>query len=81
MAFALADSGVSRLTIHNRTMAKAESLAAQIKAAYPGCDARAGSANAAGHDIVVNATSLGLKPDDGFSFDPMTADTRRCSPR
>jgi len=74
VAFALAGAGVTGLTIHNRTAPKAENLAAQIRTAYPGCDARAGSADASGHDIVVNATSLGLKPDDGFSFDQMSAD-------
>jgi shikimate dehydrogenase len=74
LAFALANSGIAALTIHNRTAPKAEMLAKQIGAAFADCEVRHGDRNAAGHDIVINATSLGLKPDDGFSFDLESAD-------
>jgi shikimate dehydrogenase len=74
LAFALADSGVAALTIHNRTRSRAEKLVAEVGAAFPGLDVRAGTANAGGHDIAVNATSLGLKPDDGHSFDLASVD-------
>lgn len=69
LAFALADTGAAALTIHNRTRSKAEKLANDVGAAFPGIDVRVGTADASGHDIVVNATALGLKPDDGHSFD------------
>jgi shikimate dehydrogenase len=74
LAFALADSGVAALTIQNRTASKAEVLAGKVGAAYPKCDVRQGTRNAAGHDIVINATALGLNPDDGFAFDISSAD-------
>lgn len=68
LSFALAHGGAAALTIHNRTRAKAETLAASVAKAYPACAVKVGSDDASGHDIVVNATSLGLKPDDGHSF-------------
>lgn len=69
LAFAFARHGAARLTIHNRTRAKAEQLAARVRAAYPACDTRAGGADPAGHDLVVNATSLGMKEGDALPFD------------
>ena len=74
LAYALADAGAAALTIHNRTRSKAERLVAAVGAAFPGIDIRVGTADAGGHAIVVNATSLGLKPDDGHSFDLASAD-------
>jgi shikimate dehydrogenase len=74
LAFALADAGAAALTIHNRTRSKAEKLVAAVGAAFPGIDARVGTADAGGHAVVVNATSLGLKPDDGHSFELASVD-------
>ena len=74
LAYALADAGAVALTIHNRTRSRAERLVAEVGAAFPGIDVRVGTADAGGHAIVVNATSLGLKPDDGHSFDLASAD-------
>jgi shikimate dehydrogenase len=69
LSFALAASGAAAITIHNRTRSKAEDLVRNVKTAFPGCDVRLGTSDASGHDVAVNATSLGLKPDDGHSFD------------
>jgi shikimate dehydrogenase len=69
LSYALAATGAAAITIHNRTRAKAETLVAGVKAAFPACDVRLGTADASGHDVAINATSLGLKPDDGHSFD------------
>jgi shikimate dehydrogenase len=74
LAFALADAGAAALTIHNRTRSRADTLVAAVGAAYPGIDVRAGTADASGHAVAVNATSLGLRPDDGHSFDLASAD-------
>lgn len=74
LAYALAHSGAAALTIHNRTRSKAENLVAGVSKAFPYCDVRVGTADAAGYDIVVNATSLGLKPDDAQSFNLASAD-------
>lgn len=69
LAFAFARHGATRLTIHNRTAAKAEELAARVRAAYPACVARAGGADPSGHDVVVNATSLGMHDGDALPLD------------
>jgi shikimate dehydrogenase len=74
LAYALADAGAATLTIHNRTRSKAEKLVADVGAAFPGIDVRVGTADAGGHSVVVNATSLGLKSDDGHSFHLASAD-------
>jgi shikimate dehydrogenase len=68
LAFALARAGAAALTIHNRTVARAEELAARVRAAYPACDARAGAKEPRGHDIVANATSVGLADSDPQSI-------------
>src|SRR5262249_30842908 len=49
IAFALAKHGAGRLTIANRTRAKADDLAARVRAAYPSVDI-ATDAGPAGHD-------------------------------
>jgi shikimate dehydrogenase len=74
LAYALAGNGAGALTIHNRTRSKAENLVAGVAKAFPQCDVRLGSADASGNDVVVNATSLGLKTDDPFSFDLASVD-------
>ena len=70
IAFALAESGVSELTIANRTVAKAEDLLRRLRECYPRLPVRIGSAEPSGHDLVVNATSLGLREDDPLPLDP-----------
>jgi shikimate dehydrogenase len=70
IAFALAEAGAARLTIANRTPEKAASLAREVQDAFPGCAAAAGPADATGHQIVIQATSLGLKPEDPPPMDP-----------
>jgi shikimate dehydrogenase len=72
IAFALAEAGAVRLTIANRTPEKAASLAREVHEAFPDCIAVAGPADATGHEIVIQATSLGLKPDDALPMDPAT---------
>lgn len=71
IGFSLADAGVARLGIANRTMAKAKELAGSITAAYPGIPVAASqTAEPRGYDIVVNTTSLGLNDDDPLPLDP-----------
>jgi shikimate dehydrogenase len=70
IAFALAGHGVAALTVANRTAEKAEALAARVQAAVPDCVVAAGPADPDGYDLVVNGTSLGLKPDDPLPLDP-----------
>lgn len=69
IAFALAQAGVSRLIIANRTRAKAEDLAQRVAAFLPATKVEIGSPDPSGHDLVVNATSLGLKDGDPLPLD------------
>lgn len=69
LAYALAAGGAVAITIHNRTRSKAEKLVAGLARTFPACKVALGTADASSHHVVVNATSLGLKPDDGHAFD------------
>lgn len=70
IAFAVAKHGAAALTIHNRTAARADALAARVRAAYPRTHVAAGGTDPSGHDLVVNATSVGMRPGDGPPLDP-----------
>jgi shikimate dehydrogenase len=70
IAFALAEAGVASLTIANRTRSKAEEIVARVTRFFPDRPIRVGTADPTGHDIVINATSLGLKPGDPLPIDP-----------
>ncbi len=74
LAYALAGSGVKRLTIHNRTRKKAENLVAGVGKAFPQCQVALGTSDASGHDFAVNATSLGLQEKDPHAFDLVSVD-------
>jgi shikimate dehydrogenase len=64
VAFAVAEAGAASLTVANRTEARADRLARDIGAAYPAVAVVAGPPDPAGHDVVINATSLGMRPGD-----------------
>ncbi|WP_442579994.1 shikimate dehydrogenase family protein [Mesorhizobium sp. ASY16-5R] len=65
LAFALAEAGVRELVIANRDVEKARGLAAAVSVAYPAASLRAGEADPTGFDMVLNATSLGMRGKDG----------------
>jgi len=67
-ALKLAAEGVSELFLVNRTTAKAEAIAGEIRQRYPGVKVAAGYPKMA-VDLLLNATSLGLKPGDGLPWD------------
>ncbi|MSP49141.1 MAG: shikimate dehydrogenase [Alphaproteobacteria bacterium] len=69
IAFALADAGVRRLAIANRTRANAEALAATTRKFFPAFQVEVGAAVAGDQDLIVNATSAGLTPDDALPLD------------
>ena len=58
--FALAEAGAAEITVHEIDAAKAERLAAGIRAAHPACRAVAGPPDPAVHDMLVNATPIGM---------------------
>lgn len=71
-ALKLAREGVSELHLVNRTISKAEQLAAEIRnmrvnVGYPKGEV----------DLVLNATSLGLKPGDALPFEPKAFELTR----
>lgn len=64
IAFALAEAGVRRLTIANRTRASADALVTAARKFFPGLNVEVGEPKAGDQDMIVNTTSAGLKPDD-----------------
>jgi shikimate dehydrogenase len=67
-ALKLAADGVSELWLVNRTRSKAESVAKEIHERCPAVKVTMGYP-ARAIDLVLNATSLGLKPNDPLPFD------------
>jgi shikimate dehydrogenase len=67
-ALKLAAEGVAELFLVNRTLAKAEAIAGEIRQRYPGVRVAVGYPKMA-VDLLLNATSLGLKPGDGSPLD------------
>lgn len=69
IAFALAEAGARRVTIANRTRAKAQVVVERVRRAFPQADVTVGDADPRDHDMVVNATSLGMRPEDPLPVD------------
>ena len=69
-ALKLAQENVGALFLVNRTRSKAEEVAREIRARFPDiCVTADYPADGAGVDLVLNATSLGLKPADSLPLD------------
>jgi shikimate dehydrogenase len=68
IAFALARAGVARLVVRNRSATKADVLRDEVKHAFPKVATARGEDPVRDCDIAINATSLGLKPDDPLPF-------------
>jgi shikimate dehydrogenase len=75
-AFKLASDGVAALSLVNRTREKAEEIAAEIQQRFPGCSVSTGYPTGP-VDLVLNATSLGLRADDPSPLDSGQFDLRR----
>jgi len=69
IAASLASAGVAELMLFDREPAAAERLRARLLDHWPALAVRAGSADPAGHDLVVNATPLGMSEGDPLPFD------------
>jgi shikimate dehydrogenase len=67
-ALKLASEKVSELFLVNRTASKAEEIAVQIRQRFTSVKVTVGYPKAQ-VDLLLNATSLGLKPDDGLPLD------------
>lgn len=75
IAYCLAEAGAAAITLNDMDPARAEHLARLVEKAFPACRVTVGPADPAGMDMAVNATPMGLKPDD-----PLPMDVTRLSP-
>ncbi len=74
IAASLAAEGAATITISDISQASADSLAERLKKFYPQLETGSGKNDAAGYDLVINATPLGLPGD------PLPMDITRLSP-
>ena len=72
IAASLAAEGVARLALFDASADSADRLAGRLRSHYDDLEVTLGSNDPAGHDVVVNATPLGM--DDG---DPLPLDVSR----
>jgi len=75
-ALKLAADGVAELALVNRTCEKAETVATEIRQRFPQCGVSTGYP-AGPVDLLVNATSLGLRAGDVSPLDVAQFDLRR----
>lgn len=75
IAASLAHADVSQISLFDIDTAASEALADRLRQHYPHIQVRTGSNDPADHDLVVNATPLGMYPQD-----PMPLDVSRLSP-
>jgi shikimate dehydrogenase len=75
IAASLAAEGVARVTLFDAQATVCEALGQRLKSEYPEIEVVTGSNDPAGHDLVVNATPMGM--NDG---DPLPMDVSRLSP-
>lgn len=69
IAFALAEAGVSHLGIYNRTANKVLDMIERLHQVYPRLSVERVTNNPTGFDLIVNATSLGMKDSDPLPVD------------
>lgn len=75
IAASLAAAGIGAISLFDRHAESAEALGARLRTHYPALEVYTGSNDPAGHDLVVNATPMGM--DEG---DPLPLDIARLSP-
>ena len=75
IAASLAAAGVAAISLFDVHAASAEALAGRLRAHYPALQVATGSNDPAGHDLVVNATPMGMNEGD-----PLPMDVSRIAP-
>ncbi len=75
IAASLAGAGIASISLFDVNTASAEALGQRIQTHYPQIEVRTGSNDPAGHDLVVNATPMGMKAGD-----PLPLDVNRLAP-
>ena len=75
IAAALCEAGVGRLLVSELDEQRADAALARLSRFYPAVPAGSADTPPKGIHYAINATSLGLRPDDPMPFDPVTLDT------
>ena len=75
IAASLAGAGVGQLGLFDVHATCADRLAERLRENHPAIDVRVGSRDPAGYDLIVNATPLGMNPND-----PLPLDVARLTP-
>jgi shikimate dehydrogenase len=71
VAFALAEAGVARLSIDDLEAERCARVVQRVQTAFPSVQVRREKqSDTTGYDIAINATPLGMKPEDSLPFDP-----------
>jgi shikimate dehydrogenase len=66
VACAFAEAGAAAVTLYDVDEAKARALAERVAGGYPACTIELALPAARGHDILINATPVGMAPGDGM---------------
>ena len=69
IAASLAGAGIAAISLYDVHTASAEGLAARLREHCPQVEVRTGSNDPAGHDLVVNATPMGMNEGDPMPMD------------
>lgn len=69
IAASLAAAGVASLSLYDARRESAEALGQRLRQHYPALEVRLMQHDPAGHQLVVNATPLGMRSDDPLPFD------------
>lgn len=69
IGLALAEAGAASITVVDLNGDRAERLVASVRNAFPACEIGQDPAVAEGHDIIINATPIGMRPGDGLPAD------------
>jgi len=75
IAASLAAAGIASISLFDVNDASAQALGARLRKHYPQIEVRTGSNDPAGHDLVVNATPMGMNEGD-----PLPLDVSRLAP-
>ena len=69
IAASLAGAGIAAISLFDVNSASADALGQRLKQNYPQIDVRTGSNDPVDHDLVVNATPLGMNEGDALPMD------------
>ncbi len=69
IAASLAGAGIAAISLFDVNAQSAEALGQRLKQNYPQIDVRTGSNDPADHDLVVNATPMGMNEGDALPMD------------